>query len=155
FSIIGPEIVVDGPGSSTEALPASSREASYRSVGSLPRVDLDVSEENPICDAKPVLFRRRYFRDGHKSVSGRDVHLTSMYDSENSELALASPFKRASFFRRSICAIRKSVSRRQRRREIQEPLENSGFENEDRMVSPASEEPVSIPTEPLVSTEGG
>ncbi|KAK6056267.1 hypothetical protein COOONC_06224, partial [Cooperia oncophora] len=93
FSIIGPEVIVDGPGSSTEALPASSREASYRSMGSLPRVDLDASEDDPACDIKPVTFRRRYFRDGHKSVSGRDVHLSCVYDSENSDIALTSPFK--------------------------------------------------------------
>ncbi|XGW25755.1 hypothetical protein V3C99_006840 [Haemonchus contortus] len=154
FSINGPEILVDGPGSSTEALPATSREASYRSLGSLPRVDLDMSEDDLLCDAKPVTFRRRFLRDGRKSVSGRDVHLSIAYDSENSDVAVISPFKRASLFRRSICAIRKSVSRRHRRRDVQGLSESGGFTNEETVASREFEEPVSSSVEPIIVADG-
>ncbi|KAK5982485.1 hypothetical protein GCK32_012270, partial [Trichostrongylus colubriformis] len=141
------------PGSSTEALPASSREASYRSLSSLPRVDSDNNDDDLINDVKPVIFRRRFLRDGYKSISGRDVHMSSANSSEDPNIALMSPFKRASLLRRSICAIRKSVNRRHRM-EVQGSSVNNGFMEENQRDSHVYEEPVLTATDSSVATNG-
>lgn len=108
-----------------EALPTTSREGSYRSMGSLPRVDIDISGDE-LDDDKPVVPSRRIFREGHGSWSGYGGNFSPIYDCEDVDIATPTAFKRASLLRRSICAIRKSVNRHQRRR-LQDATENSGF----------------------------
>ncbi|KAL6737410.1 hypothetical protein Aduo_011054 [Ancylostoma duodenale] len=129
FSVTGPEIIVDGPGSSLEVLPTASRQNSYRSLSSLPQVDLSEAREHLM---DPIVSRGPTYQNSHDSWSGRMGQLYSLHDSDISGTGPSTGFKRTSFLRRSICAIRKSVGRRPRRREIaprrtSSALDNGGF----------------------------
>ncbi|CAJ0603672.1 unnamed protein product [Cylicocyclus nassatus] len=126
LSVLGTERIVDGPGSSMEVLPTSSREGSCRSLSSLPQIGHS-GEHGSRTNFAP---RRHAYRNVHDSWSGRMGQLYSIYDSEASETAPSSEFKRASLLRRSICAIRKSVSRRHRKRDSAIPCSGTGIDNE-------------------------
>ncbi|ETN74320.1 Ras family protein [Necator americanus] len=91
FSVTGPEIIVDGPGSSLEALPTTSRENSYRSLSSLPQVDNSASRDDRMDPT--VAIRRRSSRNSHDSWSGRMGQLYSVHDSENHDTASTTGFK--------------------------------------------------------------
>ncbi|KHJ99734.1 Ras family protein [Oesophagostomum dentatum] len=115
FSITGPERVVDGPGSSVEALPTSSREGSYRSLNSSPHGFSETPNNRVDATAIPYRVIRR---NSHDSWSGRMGQLYStIHGDDTSTTEQPSDFKRASLLRRSICAIRKSVGRRPRKRD--------------------------------------
>ncbi|KAK6752187.1 hypothetical protein RB195_003543 [Necator americanus] len=156
FSVTGPEIIVDGPGSSLEALPTTSRENSYRSLSSLPQVDNSASRDDRMDPT--VAIRRRSSRNSHDSWSGRMGQLYSVHDSENHDTASTTGFKRTSFLRRSICAIRKSVRRRPQKRDIASrsltAMDNPGFVEDEPEPSITVEPTVTaVPIEEVAKTK--
>ncbi|KJH40885.1 Ras family protein [Dictyocaulus viviparus] len=135
------EMIGDGPGSSIEEIPTFIRGSSPRS--------LDSSGAGSNTSGRVTSYSQHI--DAWRSRR-QDRELPS-YDSELPEDSLSKEFNRVSFLRRSVCALRRSIGRRSRKKNTNDPAPHAYNSSRPWSIGESTKEPASSDVRPSRSNE--